>query len=140
MVVRIGMRRVVRWALSGLLAMTFVFILTRTVLHLPPQSAFAMYVIWQTAVFFMAGLGIGNMNAIAMEPMGHIAGMAASIISALSTVAAVVLAAPVSLAFDGTPLPAAVGVFACSLTALFLIAMLRETAQQVDPDPTPGSG
>jgi DHA1 family bicyclomycin/chloramphenicol resistance-like MFS transporter len=58
----------------------------------------------------MAGLTIGNLNALAMEPVGHIAGMAASVTGAISTVGAVLLAAPLGVAFDGTPLPLMVGV------------------------------
>jgi len=42
--------------------------------------------------------------------MGHIAGMTASVTSALSTVASVALAAPVGLAFNGTPVPLMIGV------------------------------
>ena len=139
-VVRLGMRLVVRWALTGLFSVTLVFILTLALFDLPGGLAFGMYVVWQTAVFYMAGLGIGNMNAIAMEPMGHIAGMAASIISATATVCAVILAAPVSLAFDGTPLPAALGVLTGTVLALALVAMLHDIAPQPDPEPTPGSG
>ena len=39
-----------------------------------------------------AGLTLGNLNALAMEPVGHIAGIAASVIGALSTVLAACLA------------------------------------------------
>ncbi len=58
----------------------------------------------------MAGLTIGNLNAQGLEPVGHIAGMAASVIGAISTVLSVVLAAPVGLAFNGTALPLMLGV------------------------------
>ncbi|MEK6217379.1 MAG: MFS transporter [Boseongicola sp.] len=139
-VVRLGMRLVVRWALIGLFAITLIFVFTLTMLDLPPGAAFAMYIIWQTAVFYMAGLGIGNMNALAMEPMGHIAGMAASIISASATVLSVMLAAPISLSFDGTPLPAALGILAGTVLAMFFIAKLRDSATQADLDLNPRSG
>ena len=62
----------------------------------------------------MVGLTIGNLNAIALEPMGHIAGTAASVIGAISTVGSVLLAIPVALSFDGTPLPLAFGVLGFS--------------------------
>ena len=48
---------------------------------------------------------MGNLNALALESMGHIAGMAASVTGSLSTVVAVVLAAPVGLSFNGTAEP-----------------------------------
>lgn len=69
--------------------------------------------VWLILAFFMTGLTMGNLNALAMEPMGHVAGMAASLMGAISTVASTALAVPVGLAFDGTPLPlvAATAVF-----------------------------
>jgi MFS transporter, DHA1 family, multidrug resistance protein len=79
-------------------------------------------VVWQTCLFFQAGLTLGNLNAMAMEPMGHIAGMAASIIGGVSTVAAAAIASPVGLMFNGTvaPLIGAVLVFATTGLALML--------------------
>ncbi len=60
---------------------------------------------WLVSAFFVTGLTMGNLNALAMEPMGHVAGMAASLMGAISTIASTLLAVPVGLAFDGTPLP-----------------------------------
>jgi DHA1 family bicyclomycin/chloramphenicol resistance-like MFS transporter len=72
-------------------------------------------------VFFMAGLTLGNLNALALEPVGHIAGMAASAVGSIATVGAVLFAVPLGLAFDGTPLPLAVGIAALSSGALILM-------------------
>ncbi|MEM8850626.1 MAG: hypothetical protein AAGE03_11405 [Pseudomonadota bacterium] len=82
--------------------------------------------IWQVGSFALAGLTIGNLNAIAMQPMGHIAGMASSVISSISTVLAVVIAGPIGLAFDGTPVPLMGGVALAAAAALWLAAGLRE--------------
>src|SRR3989338_2710655 len=62
------------------------------------------------ALFAMMGLSMGNLNALAMEPVGHIAGFASSVIGAIATVVSVVLAVPVGLAFDGTARPLMAGV------------------------------
>jgi len=86
---------------------------------------FYLYVFWTTSVFFQAGLTIGNLNALGMEPMGHIAGMAASIMASIGTVGAVVIAVPVGLAFDGTPVPLAMAVCLCASLALWLTTMIR---------------
>lgn len=91
-------------------------------------AAFPVLVAWTASVFFIVGLTIGNLNALAMVPMGHIAGMASSIIGSIATVAAVLIAAPVGLAFDGTPLPGAVGVTVCSLLAYLIVRALGEPA------------
>lgn len=47
----------------------------------------------------MTDLTIGNVNAVAMESLRRVAGMAASVIGGLSTVAATIIATPVGLAF-----------------------------------------
>ena len=73
----------------------------------------------------MAGMTLGTLNAIAMEPMGHIAGMAASVIGALSTVGGAPIASPVGLLFDGTPLPLAVLILTFCVTASVLMQMMR---------------
>ena len=122
LVMRLGMRFLVtimlkvQVGLSGLMTVLLFSGLDGTPL-------FVAFLVWQTSMFFQAGLTIGNLNAIAMEPMGHVAGMAASIIGAISTIVAVVLAAPLGLAFDGTPRPLAAGMFVYALVGL--IAMLR---------------
>jgi MFS transporter, DHA1 family, multidrug resistance protein len=91
----------------------------------PQGWYFAGYMVWTTGVFAMAGLTMGNLNAIAMEPMGAIAGLAASVILAMPTVLATAIAAPLGLAFDGTPGPLAIGVLACTCLALAIMPLLR---------------
>ncbi|AXQ93530.1 multidrug effflux MFS transporter [Cereibacter azotoformans] len=93
----------------------------------PAALAFPAYVLWTTGVFFMAGLTLGNLNAMAMEPVGHIAGMAASVIGSIATVLAVALAAPLGLAFDGTPLPLMLGVASFAGVGFLLIRSLPRT-------------
>jgi MFS transporter, DHA1 family, multidrug resistance protein len=58
-----------------------------------------------------------------MEPVGHIAGLAASVISSLATVGSVILAIPVGLAFNGTSTPLLIGVTV--LIGLSLILALK---------------
>ena len=81
--------------------------------------------------FCLAGLCIGNLNAIAMLPMAHIAGLAASTISATSTSLGALLAAPATLMFDGTALPATLGVFLSAGLAWWLATGLSEIAEDV---------
>ena len=50
-----------------------------------------------------------------MEPMGHFAGMVASVLGGISTVIAACIAAPVGLMFNGTILPLAIAGLVLSL-------------------------
>jgi DHA1 family bicyclomycin/chloramphenicol resistance-like MFS transporter len=128
LVMRLGMRRLIAAMLAAQLGLS-ALMLAALAAGLAGDALFAVFVVWQTSVFFQAGLTIGNLNAIAMEPMGHIAGMAASVIGAIATVLAVLFAVPVSLAFDGTPLPTAVAIFTfTTLSVLLMRAMARAEA------------
>lgn len=132
LVMRLGMRRLVSLMLqvqigaSGLL-------LGLQLAGLSGDALFAAFLLWQILAFFQAGLTIGNLNAIAMAPMGHIAGMAASIIGAISTVAAVILAVPVGLLFDGTALPLTTGVLVFAAAGAVIMRAMRRAEARLEP-------
>lgn len=124
LVVRMGMRRLVSVMLTVQVVVSAVMFLA-ILAGLAGDALFAMFFFWQFVAFFQVGLTIGNLNAIAMEPMGHIAGMAASIIGFIATVAAVILAVPVGLLFDGTAIPLTLGVLVFAIAGLAMMAGMR---------------
>lgn len=63
----------------------------------------------------------GNLNALAMEPLGHIAGIAASVIGSLSTLTAIPLGILIGQSYDGTVLPLVTGFFLLGLAASVLM-------------------
>lgn len=126
-VVRLGMRRVVLYTLLFEVLFTGLFLTAELIGIIPVELAFPLAIIWMISVFYLAGLGIANMAAIAMEPMGHMAGMAASVITATATVFSIVLAVPVGQAFDGTMVPLVAGTFLLVSMALFVVFQLAET-------------
>ncbi len=125
---RLGMRAIIKATFMGQIILTLIMIAV-TLLGGPYWLTFGVFVIWTIGIFMQAGLTIGNLNALAMEPVGHIAGLAASIISALSTVGAVLLAAPVGLALNGTPMPMALGTLACVTLALWLTNKIKRPGE-----------
>ncbi|WP_170348873.1 MULTISPECIES: multidrug effflux MFS transporter [Ruegeria] len=120
LVIRVGMRRLVTWALGAQIAIT-IGVITLNMMPLSANLNFAVFVFWQTSIFFMAGMTMGNLNAIAMEPMGHIAGMAASVIGAFSTVLAAAIAAPIGQMFDGSLYPLTTGILVMSVAGFGLM-------------------
>lgn len=124
LVVRLGMRRLITATLRVQVVLSLGFGLLWLSGLLPDALVFPVYILWTTSVFMMAGLTLGNLNALALEPLGHIAGMAASVSGALATVLAVAIAAPLGLAFDGTPVPLALGVFVLTLIGAILMQAL----------------
>lgn len=131
LVVRFGMRRLITIALMMQIALSSFIILSS---GYTSEPSFALFAIWQAYVFFQVGLTVGNLNAIAMEPMGHIAGTAASVIGAVSTLLAAALATPITFLFDGTivPLIASVLVLAGAAFGL-MIYMARLDRAKVQP-------
>ncbi len=136
-VVRLGMKTVVKWAIAMQIGVSLGFLGYQLVIGIEAVPAFFVAFLWLTSVFYMAGLGIGNMNAIAMEPMGHIAGMASSVIGASATIASMVFAVPIGLGFNGTMIPLTGGVMVLSLVALGLVLMLKDTGGEIEIPPTP---
>ena len=128
LVMRLGMRAIIKAMLTIQIGITLAMIAV-TAIDGPYWLAFGTYVIWVTGNFFQAGLTIGNLNALGMEDMGHIAGLAASIIAAISTIGAVLIAAPIALMFDGTPMPMAVGALVAASIALWLTTKIKRPGE-----------
>jgi DHA1 family bicyclomycin/chloramphenicol resistance-like MFS transporter len=124
-VMRVGMRGMCEIAYTAQIGFSLVALILIKGGLVTGTLAFAVFFIWATSVFFLSGFTYGNLNALSLQRMGHIAGMAASIVTAVATVGAVVIAAPLGLAFDGTPVPVMVGALVCSGLALVLIRQTR---------------
>ena len=90
-------------------------------------AEFGVYVFWNVTLFATAGFSIGNLNALALEPLGHIAGMASSVMGAISTVGGALAGAVIGQMFDGTPVPLFIGMSLMMLIGgLLMFRMPRE--------------
>ncbi|UOG91744.1 MAG: multidrug effflux MFS transporter [Candidatus Thiothrix sulfatifontis] len=78
--------------------------------------------------FLALGMLFGNLNALAMEPLGHIAGIGASVIGSLSTLIAIPLGTFVGQAYDGTILPLISGFLIFGLAATAALFSQRKPA------------
>ena len=121
---RVGMRRMVTGALVLQVCFTALMLAALLAGIWPPSLAFAAHLVWTIGVFYMVGPTVGNLNALALEPVGHIAGMAASITAAIATIASVLLAAPVGLMFDGTAVPLMVAILCFAAVGRGLMALI----------------
>ena len=121
LVMRLGMRRLALAAYAGQAALSAALLAWALGLGEAGPLPFWAFYGWSISVFAMAGLTFGNLNALALEPMGHIAGMASSVVGAVSTVLSVAIAVPIGLAFDGAPNALIGGTLACSALAFLLM-------------------
>ena len=81
--------------------------------------------------FFFCGLLFGNYNALAMEPMGRIAGVASAIIGSLTSLVALVCGTIIGQLYDGTVIPLVAGFAALAICAL----VVTEWAERNRPSP-----
>lgn len=99
LVERLGMRFLSNIALTGAVIAGGAFTLL-SLAHdgLPP---FGFFMLWLVCNFFFMGLLFGNLNALAMEPLGHIAGLGAAVVGALSTAIAILVSTVISESYTG---------------------------------------
>ena len=118
MVMRFGMRLLSKWALRGEILLSLAFLAVAIILHgHPPLWLLGTYLF---ATFFCCGLLFGNYNAIAMEPMGRVAGMAAAISGSLSNLVALISGSLIGRLYDGTVVPLVAGYAGLGLLAFLL--------------------
>jgi DHA1 family bicyclomycin/chloramphenicol resistance-like MFS transporter len=129
-VMTLGMRRVVRGSYVAQIVLTLLALALLAPGLVSGDVAFGVQLLWCIGLFATMGLTMGNLNALAMEPVGHIAGLAASVISSLATVGSVLLAIPVGLAFNGSATPLLVGV-----TVLVGLALVLSHTALGEPRP-----
>jgi len=115
LVMRFGMRVLTHAALIGVTALSggFALVLLATG-DVPPFGLFL-------ATFFCVGFLFGNLNALAMEPLGHMAGLGAALIGFASTFMSLPIGWFIAGRFDGGVLPLVAGFFASGLATLIVM-------------------
>lgn len=89
-VIKMGSARLIHWALLSLVVTASGYLLIGTFIDdLLPLPVHLLFV---ATIMFCMALLFGNTMSMAMEPMGHIAGSASSVINSLSTLIAIVVA------------------------------------------------
>ncbi len=107
LVMRYGMHHLTLLALKFLSAVSIAFFLIAYGFEGHPP--FWVLLTYLLIGFFPVGVLFGNLNALAMEPLGHIAGMAAAVIGSITTFLSLLLGMPIGQAYNGTVLPLVAG-------------------------------
>ncbi|RZJ94644.1 MAG: MFS transporter, partial [Brevundimonas sp.] len=114
LVVRLGSRKIAHTALLGFTA----FAALHAAVALSGHESIWTFGVLQGLTMFCFGLIAGNFGAMAMEPMGHIAGTASSAQGFLSTIAGSLGGFFIGQHFNGTVVPFVVGLTVCGLLAI----------------------
>jgi len=121
LVMRLGMHRLITRAITALAGLSLLYVAVISVY--PAAENLWVFLAWGVASFFSVGLVFGNVNALAMEPMGENAGIAAAIIGAVSTVLAVVIGVPLAQLYNGSTWPLVAGFVVLGLGCLTVIKL-----------------
>jgi DHA1 family bicyclomycin/chloramphenicol resistance-like MFS transporter len=103
LVMRLGMSLLARWSLFAVWGLSIVALVIALLTAGQPPLWFLMA--YLTTAFFCIGILFGNINALAMKPLGHIAGIGAAVVGSLSTLISVPIGTVVGQSYNGTILP-----------------------------------
>ncbi|MBT5560375.1 MAG: hypothetical protein HOJ88_10845 [Proteobacteria bacterium] len=82
---------------------------------------FWMFMAFMLILFFNLGMVFGNLNAMAMEPMGHVAGIAAAVIGSVSSMMSIIIGTTIGQLYNDTVMPLTAGFLLMSSLALMLL-------------------
>jgi len=117
LVERLGMRLLSQ---AGLLLLTAAAALHALLAALGFEGL-GVFIVMQSVTLACIGLTFANFGTLAMEPMGAVAGIAASLQGFISTLGAAMLGALIGRQFHGTTLPLSLGSSVCGAAAIALV-------------------
>lgn len=113
---RFGMRRISQTMLLVFTSFSLLWMVLSIVMDGP--IPFAVLMIIYMTIMLSFSLVTANFNALAMEPLGEVAGTASSVLGFAQTVIGAALGAVIGQAFDGTTTPVATGYCVLGFVAL----------------------
>ncbi|MDR0634859.1 MAG: multidrug effflux MFS transporter [Azoarcus sp.] len=123
---RFGMRRL---GMAGLTAIAVINIF-HLGFALAGRESLLIFMLLQGASVFTFGILAANLNAMAMEPMGHIAGTASSMIGFVSTVGSALVGLAIGHMFNGSVSPLVGAYVVLALCALAIAYFTEKPAQE----------
>ncbi|QTN19650.1 multidrug effflux MFS transporter [Brevundimonas sp. AJA228-03] len=133
LVERLGSRMIGHTALLGFIT----FGALHMAVTLSGHETIWTFGILQACTMFCFGLLAGNFGAMAMEPMGHIAGTASSAQGFISTIIGSLTGFLIGQQFDGSVVPMTVGITACGIVALLCVLYAERGRLFVARNPVP---
>ncbi|NNK12364.1 MAG: multidrug effflux MFS transporter [Flavobacteriaceae bacterium] len=118
LVLRFGMLRLVTVALAFYILVPLLYVIMFYGQENPPYWVALGFFGMQ---FFAVGFIFGNLRALAMEPLGHIAGIGSALTGCLATLMAVPISAYIGSFVRDSIFPIFLGFLCCGLMAYFLL-------------------
>lgn len=119
MVGLLGMRRISQTLLIIYISLSFILFLSSSLMSDP--IPFPIYITIFGLIMFCFGSIGGNFNALAMEPLGNIAGTASSVLGFVQALIGVTIGTIIGQSFDGTTTPMSLGFFLVGSIAMAFV-------------------
>ena len=116
---RFGMRKLSHGALMGFLTVNSLWL--ALTLIWPGHLPFPIFIVLFALAMFQFGWIGSNFNSLAMEPLGHVAGTASSVLGFMGTAGGTIIGAIIGQSFNGTALPLVTGFFSLSIIGLIFV-------------------
>jgi DHA1 family bicyclomycin/chloramphenicol resistance-like MFS transporter len=126
-VVKYGMEKLVTLSLIGYFTVSILYII---VFYNTPNPPIGYLLGFFGLQFFFIGFLFGNIRALAMEPVGHIAGIAAAITGFISTMMAVPISTFIGRFVVTSTLPLFIGFACCSGLSIVILWYLKVDAKR----------
>ena len=128
LVIRFGMETLSFFSLLLLSITSFIFYLyAQSVMGHPNLYIFMAYI---SITFFSFGVLFGGFNTLAIQPLGHIAGVATSVISSVQTLLSVAVGGVIGQSYNGTVIPLVLGFLLCGLSSLSIVSYIQNYARK----------
>ena len=122
-VLKFGMRKLVSVNLTAYFIISLLYVVLFYGKANPPIGILLTFFALQ---FFTIGFLFGNLRALAMQPVGHIAGIGAAITGFVSTIMSVPISTFIGRFIGTTALPVFIGFTICSAISLLILFSLRK--------------
>jgi len=127
-VIKYGMEKLITTALISFFVVSATYI---ALFYNTPNPDVRILLLFFALQFFSIGFLFGNLRAMAMEPVGHIAGIAAAITGFISTIMAVPISIYIGRFISETALPLFVGFSICAALSIALLLYLKADEKRV---------
>jgi DHA1 family bicyclomycin/chloramphenicol resistance-like MFS transporter len=124
LVMKLGMKKLLRYALTFFTLISTIYVV---IFYNKPNPPMPILLSFFGLQFFCLGFIFGNLRALIMQPIGHIAGIGAAITGFVATLFSVPLGTFIGSFIDTTALPMFVGFSCCGVLTVFLFSRLNKT-------------
>ena len=136
LVLRFGMRFLVWWSLIVILGLATLAL--GIAIMTAGQLPLWLVITYLMSTFFCVGILFGNQNALAMEPLGNLAGIGAAVVGSLSTLISIPLGTFIGQSYNGTVVPLILGITVLSGLSLGVVRW-TETNPKADRESSDAS-